>query len=276
MKVLVPVAFEETSFAAFAYASHFVEKIGGEITLLNVIHLSYDSVNPLGAEYLDAVEEGVKTRMDYFINEYHKDKKVELGNATIKTEIRFGVPSYTISSMAQEDKYDMIIMGTRDKHGMFDQLLGSTSSNVISSAPCPVMLVHSNSTYYPISNIAFAYDIKGDVHNALRSYSDLNAQIGAKTDFIHIEYDDAEANTSRKSTMESTLVDELNVGYPFEFKDIVSKNIKDTIIDYCKISDIDLLAMIHRERTFLSSLLQPSLSARVAQEFKLPVLVYQG
>lgn len=274
MKILVPVAFEETSFSAFAYASQLVKDIGGELTLFNVINLSYDSINPLGSEYVDAVVKGVESRMEYFKTDYPKDRNIDIGDTVINTEVQFGVPSSSIINYAQDEDFDMIIMGTRDKTGLFDQLLGSTSANVVTSAPCPVMLIHSNTDYFPIKKTAFAFDSKGNIDKILRDYSSFNATFKAKTDFIHIAKEDDETIKIAKNELNFNLEDNLGVDYAYEIKNIRSESIKDTIIDYCKISDIDLLAMVHRERSFLSSLLKPSLSARVAREFKQPVLVY--
>lgn len=272
MKILVPITFEAISFTAFVYASKLIEDFGGEIVLLNVVHLAYDSVNPLGGEYVDAVVKGVEARMDYFINQYPQDKKVDIDTSKVSYDIKFGVPSYSIANFAEDEKVDMIVMGTRDKHGIFDQLLGSTSANVISTATCPVMLVHSNTDYHPINNIAFAFDNKGELEHIMNDFVRLNKQIGAKTDFIHIAKQDEDISTLENQMKESLI--NSDVSFSFEFKKIISQNIKETIIDYCQISDTDMLAMVHRERGFLSSLLRPSMSARVAQEFKLPVLVF--
>lgn len=274
MKILVPVAFEDTSFAAFAYAAQLAKDINAQITLVNVIHVNYDSVNPLGSEYLDALVDGVKSRMDYFINEYPAEKGLDFSGVEIEQEILFGVPSYSIVNMAEEDNYDMIIMGTRDKHGIFDQLLGSTSSNVVTSAMCPVMLIHSNTIYIPLKRVAFAFDSRGKIEKIIKRYADLNNHFKAKTDFIHISNEsDSDFEEARKE-IERMLIEDLNVDFAFEIKNIESDNIKETIIDYSKISDIDMLAMVHRDRSFLSGLLKPSLSARVAQEYKQPVMVY--
>jgi nucleotide-binding universal stress UspA family protein len=48
---------------------------------------------------------------------------------------------YVIMEYAEQEKMDLIVMGTRGHSGLKDLLLGSVASSVITYAHCPVMVV---------------------------------------------------------------------------------------------------------------------------------------
>jgi nucleotide-binding universal stress UspA family protein len=59
----------------------------------------------------------------------------------IHTELIEGSPAEAIISVAQTRKSDVIVMGSRGMGKLGSLLLGSTSQNVVSHAPCPVLIV---------------------------------------------------------------------------------------------------------------------------------------
>ena len=55
--------------------------------------------------------------------------------------LREGTPEKVILNMATELNVDLIVMGTNGTDQMSDYFLGTTASNVIKSANCPVLVV---------------------------------------------------------------------------------------------------------------------------------------
>jgi nucleotide-binding universal stress UspA family protein len=56
-------------------------------------------------------------------------------------DILSGDPAETILQVVDIYNIDLVIMGTRGQGGIKSLLLGSQSHKVVSTAPCPVMLV---------------------------------------------------------------------------------------------------------------------------------------
>lgn len=52
-----------------------------------------------------------------------------------------GDPSETICRVAEEGKYDLIVIGNRGRGLFAELLLGSVSHKVIQHAPCPVLVI---------------------------------------------------------------------------------------------------------------------------------------
>jgi len=55
----------------------------------------------------------------------------------------FGFPANAILTYAEENKIDLIVMGTHGRHGLGRVLMGSVAEAVVRSATCPVLTVHS-------------------------------------------------------------------------------------------------------------------------------------
>jgi nucleotide-binding universal stress UspA family protein len=55
------------------------------------------------------------------------------------------VPFEEIVKVAQEERADMIVMGTHGRSGLNRALLGSVAERVIRLAPCPVLTVRQTS-----------------------------------------------------------------------------------------------------------------------------------
>ena len=60
---------------------------------------------------------------------------------TIETAVLEGKPSTAILQYANEQKIDLIVLGTQGKKGFERLLLGSVAESVIRSAPCRVLVV---------------------------------------------------------------------------------------------------------------------------------------
>jgi len=79
-----------------------------------------------------------------------KDAKVQLektfidemrGFKDIEHVVLTGNPYQEISRFAEENKIDLIVIGTQGKTGLDRMLFGSTAEQVVRHAPCPVMTV---------------------------------------------------------------------------------------------------------------------------------------
>src|SRR5215831_10716274 len=128
---------QDASMDAADYATFMSERYNVELYALHVIHADVDLYGPHetseftrnmrneGEKYLDKVK--VKAN----------EKDIQ-----IKTEI---ISSKDISGgildFAEENNFDLIVIGTRGRSGFKRLLLGSVASHVVTYAHCPVLVV---------------------------------------------------------------------------------------------------------------------------------------
>ena len=122
------------SAAAAERAIAFAESYGGELKVLSVV----DVPSEFYAEAPQAVEDLVKKAKGFVA-----DVKKLADAAGVLTETFVGeAEAYqAINNLAQEQKADMIILGSHGRTGLRRLLMGSVTEKVIGFAPCPVLVV---------------------------------------------------------------------------------------------------------------------------------------
>lgn len=137
-KILVPV--DLSAFSAKS-VSHAAELAGreGSITLLTVISdvLPYFDFFPIeypATDYFEAMKEKAEQELR---------KLAEQNAATTPAEVivRRGYPAGEIVQIAEEGKFDLIVMATHGHTGLEHALLGSITEKVLRKAHCPVLVV---------------------------------------------------------------------------------------------------------------------------------------
>ena len=276
MKILVPVDFHKASFAAYNYAANLSKEMpAAKVTLLHVINGTFNTNELVAYDPLKEMQTAAMERLRYFHEEYPAELDVTVPEVKLDTAVRFGIPGFVITDYAEQHDYDMIVMATRDKHGIFDRLMGSASALVTRQAKCPVILVHESSKYTKPSKILFAFDKKSDIEDALEDYKRINNILGASTHFLHVKNDKEDNVKDRQAELVEELLSGEAPAFSFEVKTVYGDDVHSALKGYCIIQDVDMVAMVHRKEGIFTSLFRKQNSLKMAQEFVLPVIVFQ-
>lgn len=139
-RILFPTDFSEGSSHALDYAIDMAKRYGAKLYLVHVLydigkaagwyvpHASMDEM------YKDIEKSAEKELSRFGLEELRSLKGVE--RSVLK-----GVPHTEIVKYAKDNKIDLVIMGTYGRKGMGRILFGSTASQVVRYAPCPVLAV---------------------------------------------------------------------------------------------------------------------------------------
>lgn len=164
MKYLVAYDGSESGQLALSEAIKLTKMTQGTLTLLTVVepmeNVIYPGVSPTGEPLIDwqgatsetgkAWEENVQrvlnTQNDGLreVGEsilQNGSKLCEDAGITYIAEVKVGSPRVTICHVAEEEKQDMIIIGSRGLGAIKRMLLGSVSEYVVRHAPCSVLIV---------------------------------------------------------------------------------------------------------------------------------------
>jgi nucleotide-binding universal stress UspA family protein len=144
--ILVAIDGSESSMKAADYAIDLAKKQDNpSLTLLNILDI--DTVKKMVSSFVAAPTYGLK---DY---EEHKRvvlqrldqvrKKCEDEGIHTRVEV-VGGPTPVTSSIvnyAENEKIDLLVVGTRGNSGLKKLLLGSVATGVVTYAHCPVLVV---------------------------------------------------------------------------------------------------------------------------------------
>lgn len=145
-KILVPIDGSKNSIDAADYAIKLAEKYGSVVALVHVVNLD-QTLQLLGIYRLSypdpikkKIEEGRAEAEKWFteIVRIAKQKGVRIKTNVIDSPMSVVA---ALLNQADQEKVNMIVIGTRGRSGISKMLLGSVASGVVTYAPCPVVVV---------------------------------------------------------------------------------------------------------------------------------------
>ncbi len=274
LRILVPVDFTKSSFAAYNYAVNFAVALNGEITVLHIINGSFSTADSMFLDSMDAAFAAAENRLSNLVKEYSEKITPGLPAEKIKREVRFGVPGFTISDFANDQGFDYVVSGMRDDHSLLEKFLGTTSTIITKLTSCPVLLIHENTRWSKPKKVIFTIDDSTDFDESILMYLKFNDVFKAATDFIHIKKDDLDKNNNHDIVIREVFkVKEPD--FAFEIKNIYGGDVIQTIVDYAIFEKADMLVMVHRKRSFLDSIFNKSMSLQTAEGIHLPIMILE-
>jgi nucleotide-binding universal stress UspA family protein len=139
-KILFPTDFSEGSFHALPYAVDLARHYNAKLCILHVI---YDIAKATNSHIPHiSADELYKGMADWAQEEIGKCCIEDVrGLKDVKRVILKGIPYEEIIKFAEDEKIDIIVIGTYSRVGLERFLFGSTAERVVRRAPCPVMTV---------------------------------------------------------------------------------------------------------------------------------------
>jgi nucleotide-binding universal stress UspA family protein len=141
-RILVPTDFSPPSAAALAAAKELATRFGASIHLLHVLEDPYATAS-FAAEVYGYIPPGLKESWQRAAEKQMLTvfPEAERGPFRAGTAVVFGSPARTIVEYANQNGFDLIVMGTHGRGGVAHLLLGSVAERVVRTAPCPVLTV---------------------------------------------------------------------------------------------------------------------------------------
>ncbi len=142
-RIIVPVDLDQHTQKIVDFAVHMANKLDCEIVFLHsvesiesvamgemaMVHFSYEEFNAAHAEQAE------KSLAEVISKASEKCKKC-------RSKVVIGDAVDTILQFAENEKADMIIMGTHGKRGIEKILIGSVAERVLKGAHCPVLTMN--------------------------------------------------------------------------------------------------------------------------------------
>jgi nucleotide-binding universal stress UspA family protein len=140
-KILVPTDFSEASEPAVRYAIDLADKFSAKVTLLHAFGLPVypivdGAILPTPQSVVDLVSD-VDRALDMLRT------KVYRSGIAIDTRSVQGPPAESIVSLARDERFNLIVIGTHGRTGLKRFALGSVAEHVVRTATIPVLTVHS-------------------------------------------------------------------------------------------------------------------------------------
>ena len=137
--ILIPVDDSETAHATIASVIEQRSRFPEKIDLLYVINeeqLAYKMIPELQVQM---VRENAEKAGDIHLKKMAQ--KLDAAGFVVGTHLKFGNPSRTITSVANSERYQLLVIGRHAGSGEIrDVIFGSVANYVLHNVKCPVLL----------------------------------------------------------------------------------------------------------------------------------------
>ncbi|MFN3265263.1 MAG: universal stress protein [Deinococcales bacterium] len=288
-KLCVPVVNESLSRAAAKAAISLAQRLDAEVLLTNLyalplLHFSQDADSvrqELRSDSLALLEQ---------LADYARQHEIRV--SVLPLEVEGGAVAATIAKIAEDERCDMIVLGTHARTGLNRLLLGSVAEAVTRYSSLPVLLYRSD-TAKPFSceRILVALDGFESSLAALEAAHQFARQLPAAIDVLHVVpdvlvYSDpmlATLDTDRYTTHFAEYGKSVLAKAEMSLSDISNKTIMleqakgrriaDVILEHAKTNQNDLVVLGTHGYSGLERLLLGSVAQAVAHHATVPVLL---
>ena len=274
--ILFPTDFSKNAVHASMYAGMIARGMNAHIILLNVysIPMATEYQIPYDVdEFLKISKEASEEKLQEFARELIEGTGISRNKVTQTTD--YGQTSNSIVKIAQSERVDLIMMGTKGVSNMLDKWLGTNAQNVLEAAGCPVWVIPENSPLDYPKVFTYAADFREDDILATHKVLEIARPLGATCKVIHIhDYYEPISNRTVKE-----IVTELNYEFveddDVSIKNIDQQEVYDGLKTYVKTHKPDVLALAVYHKSFLSKIFDRSITEHFVQEGNIPLLTFR-
>lgn len=263
-KILVLTDFSEASQKALFYTINLYRDVTCSFSVLNNFIVLPDSTGIVDEQ----IARNAQSNLDEFIAQVEKDS-IEDKHSFEGISIA-GNLYITVSELYRKDPFDLLVVGASGTGNSIR--LGSVATQMLRTAPCPVLVVPAKTRPKRIENIVVATDYSNfespEVFAPVREVM----QRGKKELTFLTILDKDTAPSEVDSTRQSLLDQYFNQYSPLHYY-IKDDSPLEGIEDYLGSHKTDLLVTVSRHRSLWDILLNRSTSRILAYQAEVPLLV---
>jgi nucleotide-binding universal stress UspA family protein len=134
-RILYPTDFSEVSASAFRLACGLAGDYKGRLVILHVVPPPQSHGEVVARQQGDGYHADLWRMLEHL--------RPEDAALRIERRLEDGDPAETILRVADEERADLIVLGTHGRGALGKLLLGSVAEKVVRRAPCPVLTTNA-------------------------------------------------------------------------------------------------------------------------------------
>jgi len=273
--VLVPTDFSPCAENALDFAVESAKILPLQITLLH----SLEQSDNLYTDYVGLNKEFTQSRLHDVKEELAKLKATlqEIKGVDVDTCVTHGGVKEGILQVVDEKNIDLVIMGTSGASGIKEKLWGSKTAGIIAKSNVPVLAIPLEYTWEKPQKILLTTNnfekepVLLDFLFALTNLYKAEVHVAVFTN----EEQDNVITSMEHSRSIPAFKEALTGQYHFEtiiVTHLFGKNFEESLQEYTRQNEIDIVAMVTHKRSFTDRLFHPNIVKRLSYHTKIPLL----
>jgi nucleotide-binding universal stress UspA family protein len=266
-KIIVAIDFSECSINAFLHALSIAQHCSNDLILIWVEKPSSEK-DKFEKQAGDPSRE-VKKQFEELILKYQPELK-----GKISYKLRKGTVYKEITKEAKESKATLIIAGTHGASGFEEFWIGSNANKIVSASPCPVITIRAGiNIMRPLTKIVLPIDKTVET----RQKATFTGYLAKKHDAeVHI--------LSLYTSSVKAIRQDVNIyagqvelyykqeGIKYQMASMVCNNISDSMIEYAKKIEANLISIMTEQESTTSNLWMGPYAHQTVNHSPIPVL----
>ena len=264
--IVIATDFTTAAHNATLYGIQLAKGLDANVLLLHVCKpaaISADMIRMVtNQELLDESQQQLAAEAASLV---HFDVAIEVRSV-------IGNPTDTIIAVAREVDASWIIVGMKAKEKTMRKIFGTTVVSLYAHSPAPVIVVPEYAAYTPPATIALANDIEDDASlhmlnplqqlgQRFQSYMFIVRVVGNESKEFHEKY--------KKPTRIKWHLKELHSSFEF----LNDEDVAHAINQFVKDQNVDLVAMISREKTIFERIFTRSHIKEMIFQANVPLVI---
>lgn len=273
-KLLCPIDFSEVSLNALEFAVAIGEKEHSNLTLLNIFTPS-DFNKILGSDHVseeyDQLIEMAEKKLSAISKEILKISKKK-GLSSCESKLKSGKIVDVLAELADEGKYDLIVIGTTGHSAYERKYLGGKAQKIIQHTHCSILCVPENHNFHGINKIVYATDYQEEDKLAIQQLVAMAKVLDSDVEILHVSHHDDTIDKAMYEEFKGELMSFMNYN-KISFNRLVFKHVAAGLDEYMKEVDADLLVLLNKKLNFLKSLFHKSLTLHLEKFTDYPLMI---
>lgn len=272
--ILIPTDFSENSWKALEYAVGLFRDIPCNLYLFHVGTLRQSPVR--GNTF--AIPEVQKERP---AEQEFKELLQRIKGLPHTSKHRFmplqayGNLVSAIRKAVNENKVDLIVMGTKGASGIRQKVVGSNTGDVITKVQCKLLVVPEDAEFNGVKEVVFPTNYQNFyTHSILETVSEILLLTGAAFRILYVSRPEQPLNPVQKQHRKF-LAEYLGEAFPdkFSFHTLTNANVNQGIENFIVRKKGDMIVMVAKNLNFFQKLFFDTIIEKMSFHTKVPLLV---
>ena len=277
LSILLPTDFSKNSMNAITYALEFFKYQKTTFYFMHAYQNEFYDHEELTSrekykDVLESVKNESQTNLEQLLNTVKK--LAPHPRFTYHTISAYNTLVEEANLITDDKNIDLIVMGTKGKSDERHIIFGSQTFQVLKYVQCPVLAIPSNYTNTQPKHILFPTNyLMPYKRRELKLLSELAKSYRSTIDVLYISK--SNKLSMRQEDNQSFIKDTLHDN-KVNFCHENSKKVADSIKNYIREKDIDIITMVNTQHSFLEDMLFPSTIDKVSLGLEIPLLAMQN